>query len=828
MSARSHKGFSSSHAIPPNPTFLDFPRSDGDPSNWPTNTTFAVDSEGHVNYMRVAALDESLSIKWRVEVGASLATKLNMAQGNYVLQGWPQGYQMYDHNKGPKDNPRHDAYLIEFIPHALWLLTDPTLDRSNCNCKYCNKKPQLPPVPRLKRQPQPLKEKPARDQEKSTRDKERFRPYFGVRRAPKPVKQPAPKQSMLRERHADLSCAYGPEVKVRRWFRDGELLWCALDTPIEGPSGPGGEDSIFFWPGIVEETRMKPTPIPKDIEMGALGGPSNVPNPNSSNSDEEVPWIIRHDLSYKMKLLGISHTVYISDQCVLPYQSLSMRYLMLDLDPDPVRTSTFNPYATSREKIPFAKAAAPYGIALQIGANISGYWAPTDDWEFKFTLDHPNTGPPRSASIHQSLDSVMNLSMAYNANLASMVAPSGSGSHTPSISAPMPPLVLGQTIVQTRYQGLWWGAERIWTDELVRLKFSRGQVAPKGNDCINAPAGPSRKARAYAEATSGQVGGAEGRGVFMRIEGLFVADPPSGRGSKVCHAVGTLYELVDEDWDENLDSLEMVVGKGKGKAAENGSASFDGTPAMDGVPDELLFMTGPSPLRPPPLANPDPAVPIEGTTTDVLSHSNMAGAQSVSASSAPKRDANSALSHPVLSSFVLPKAPDGFKFRPIMKPGTEIVVDLTWIAGRYYPGLLEHRLLDRHVERALAAGGTQLWALEGLTAGCYNAMDPTKWKPTRTAMVREADSGARVALEAHWKNKEKERQEAKLLEDTHLPPVVLSGMDDGAGGSGSNGVGATAPGSSGDGQGYVNGNEERIEWKALANGMLEDNAMSVD
>ncbi|KAG1719308.1 uncharacterized protein EDB91DRAFT_1181582, partial [Suillus paluster] len=627
---------------------------------------------------------------------------------------------------------------------------------------------------------------------------ERFRPYFGVRPRTKPVKQPAPKQSMLRERHADLSCAYGPEVKVRRWFRDGELLWCALDPRSRVPAAraekipsfSGQELWVLLADHLMYQTPTHPTP--------------------TRNS------------------LVFSHTVYISDQCVLPYQSVAPSEELIqaihevsyaDLDPDPVRTSTFNPYATSREKIPFAKAAAPYGIALQIGANISGYWAPTDDWEFKFTLDHPNTGPPRSASIHQSLDSVMNLSMAYNANLASMVAPSGSGSHTPSISAPMPPLVLGQTIVQTRYQGLWWGAERIWTDELVRLKFSRGQVAPKGNDCINAPAGPSRKARAYAEATSGQVGGAEGRGVFMRIEGLFVADPPSGRGSKVCHAVGTLYELVDEDWDENLDSLEMVVGKGKGKAAENGNASFDGTPAMDGVPDELLFMTGPSPLRPPPLANPDPAVPIEGTTTDVLSHSNMAGAQSVSASSAPKRDANSALSHPVLSSFVLPKAPDGFKFRPIMKPGTEIVVDLTWIAGRYYPGLLEHRLLDRHVERALAAGGTQLWALEGLTAGCYNAMDPTKWKPTRTAMVREADSGARVALEAHWKNKEKERQEAKLLEDTHLPPVVLSGMDDGAGGSGSNGVGATAPGSSGDGQGY---------WKALANGMLEDNAMSVD
>ncbi|KAG2365013.1 hypothetical protein BDR07DRAFT_1459321 [Suillus spraguei] len=857
MSARStHKGFGSSHAIPPNPTFIEFPRSDGDPSNWPTNNTPQIDSEGHVNYMRQAGLDESLSIKWRVEVAAALASKLNMAQGNYVLQGWPAGYQMFDHNKGPKDSPRHDAYLIgstyakrfrsvpEFIPHALWLLTDPTLDRSNCNCKYCNKKPQreitasmglLPKrggsapsatntptrtiqPPRLKRQPQAPKDRTLRDQEKSSRDKERFRPYVGG--------------AQLR-----LSCAYGPEVKVRRWFRDGELLWCALNTPIDGPSGPGGDDSIFFWPGLVEETRMKPTPIPKDTDMDILDGPSNdQPSSkiDSSNGDDEVPWVIRHDLSYKMKLLGISQTLYISDQLVLPYQSIAPSDELIqaihavsyeDLDPDPARTSAFNPYSTSSD-VTFAKAAAPYGIALQIGANISGYWTPTDDWEFKFSVEYPNSGPPQSVGTFQSLDAVMNSSMVHNANLASyMATPSGSGSHTPSISAPLPLLTLAQTVVQTRYQGLWWGAERIWTDELIRLKFSRGQIAPQGNDFISAPAGPSRKAQEYAQSMGGQVGGAEGRGVFMRLEGLFVADPPSGRGSKVCHAVGTLYELVDEDWEEEWDGRDMVVDKGKGKAIENSNSNMDGSFELDGVPSGPSFMNGPSPLKPPPLANPDPAVSVEGTTIDVLSHSNVTAA---SASTAPQRDVSSALSHPVLSAFPLPKAPDGFKFRPVLKPGHEIVVDLTWIAGRYYPGLLEHRLLDRHVERALAAGGTQLWALEGLTAGCYNAMDPTKWKSSRSAMVREASHDARVGLEEHWKNKEKERQEAKLLEGAFLPPLPPAGMDSGEGGSGLGGSsGAPAPESNGNEQGFVN-SQEKMGLGATKDGMLEEVAMAVD
>ncbi|OJA08512.1 hypothetical protein AZE42_09195 [Rhizopogon vesiculosus] len=883
MSVRStHKGFGSSHVLPPNPIFLDFPRSDGSTSKWPLNTTCHVDSEGHVNFMREVPLDEPLAIKWRIEVGAVLATRLNMAPGhNYVLRGWPEGYQMFDHNKGPKDNPRHDAYLMgsthakrfrsvpEFIPHALWLLTDPALDRSNCSCKYCNKKPQreitasmgllpkrggstptstrsAPPPPKLKRQPQLLKEKnPLPDREKLPREREKDKPYVGVRRPPKLAKQPAPKQSMLRERNSDLSSAYGPEVSTRRWFREGELLWCALNPAIEGPSGPGGDDSILFWPGIVEETRMKPIPIPKDTIMDESDRPR--PSTNINLSDGEVPWTIQHVLSYKMKLLGVSHSFYVPDDQVLPYQSIVPPDELIqaihdvpieDLQRDPARTSAFNPYSISGEKLSFPSAAASYGIALQVGANIAGYWAPTDDWEFKFVVEHPNAGippPQRPSSTFQSLDSVMNSTMTYNANLTtSLATPSASGSNTPNIPATLPSLAPGQTITQTRYQGLWWGAERIWTDELIRLKFSRAQVAPKGNEFIYAPARPSKKAQEYAQVMSGdiEVGGAETRGVFMRLEGLYISDSPTRGGSKVCHAVGTLYELVDEDWEEE-DSLEseVVEGKGKGKANANGIASADGTPVVDGVTAGLSFMSAPSPFKPPPLANPDPAVPIGSTTTDVLSHGNIPWASS-SSSSAPKHSANDALSRPVLSSpFPLPEAPEGFKFRPILKPNTELIVDLTWIAGRYYPGLLKHKLLDRHVERALASGGMQLWALEGLTPGYYNAMDPTKWRATRTLMVREADREARVGLEKHWENKEKERREAKLIEDSFLPPVPPSGLDSAEGsglGPRLSTTGTTGQGSNGDAQGVQNGGTEGFEWRALANGMLEDNAMSID
>ena len=131
MSART---ISTGHVLPPNPSYIDFPLSDGDSAQWPVNTTRVVDNESHVNFMRPVPIDESLCVKWRCEVGASLAVQLNkpgmyffqrrrrrlgtyhrvhrLAGPSYVLRGWPEGYQMFDHNKGPASNPRHDAYLI--------------------------------------------------------------------------------------------------------------------------------------------------------------------------------------------------------------------------------------------------------------------------------------------------------------------------------------------------------------------------------------------------------------------------------------------------------------------------------------------------------------------------------------------------------------------------------------------------------------------------------------------------------------------------------------------------------------------------------------------
>ncbi|KAH7921303.1 hypothetical protein BV22DRAFT_1122235 [Leucogyrophana mollusca] len=829
MSAR---GISSAHALPANPTFIDFPRSDGDQSQWPTNTTKAVDQEGHVNFMRPVPLDESLCIKWRREVGTSLAQRMGLPQGpTYVLRGWPDNYQMFDHNKGPQGNPRHDAYLMgsrsakrfrsvpEFIPHALWLIQDETMDRANCPCKYCGKKPQreitatMGLLPKRSTPTGATPPRPALGPVRSARQpRERTKPYAAIRRAPMPIKQPqGPKQPMVRERNSDLRAAYGEGQYARRWFREGELLWCHLNPPIPGRYGE--MDGITFWPGIVEEVKLKNEAIPRAVGVAANGEASsskevdNAPvskdgvKSTEPDDDDDVPWSVRQTISYKMKLLAVSHSYYVPDTQVLPYQAYGPSPDLLqaihdinpeEMNPDPARIAAFNPCpleaAEGKSVVRFADAAAPYALAVQIASYVAGYWSPTDDWEYKFSVTPPAISQhflqPLPNGAMPSLHSVMNATMSYNSALNGM-APGPISISAPSAS--FAPVQVAHTVTQTRYQGLWWGAERIWTDELIRLKLSRQQIAPQGAENIYPPAGPSEKAIEYNRTNGVEADGADlgagGRGVFMKLDGLFVVDVPreDGQGTKKeCQASGMLYELVDEDWEETVG-----VSSSKGKEKEIALSSGSGTPQLvDGAVPEGPSFTQDSSLQPPPLANPDPTVPVESTTSDVISHSLPSSQPATQIQARPKgRSANEQLSHPILSSpFSLPEAPEGFKFRPFLSPGHEVVISLTLIAGRYYPKLLQHSLLDHSVQQALNAGtddrGMQLWALEGLTPGYHNTVDPTKWRRTRLAMMRDADKDARTGLTEHWQARAREKAAQIAIEQGHLQEDVSMGSEE--------------------------------------------------
>ncbi|PFH51781.1 hypothetical protein AMATHDRAFT_74675 [Amanita thiersii Skay4041] len=715
--------------IPPNVVYIDFERTDGDPRLWPQNTICVVDDEGHVNYMHYLDIDAFTPMKWRLQVARAMALDLGMPENQeYLLRDWPSGYRMFDHNKGPAHNPRHDVYLFgsprarfrsinEFIPHAIWLKRDTTMNNANCACKYCSKKAQkevtasmsnilrstpssLSPTPTRVRS---IREKKPRESTSSrSRQRERdIKTYTAIQKSPEITKYP-----MLVERNSDLRAVLAStDSPLRRWFREGELVWCVVDPPIYHPNG--FEDaSIKFWPALVDEIRLKTYATPREGVTDAYAR-INVAEDTLLSGDIvvddhslEVPWTVHQSHAYKVQLLAVNHTILASDDRILPYQahipsteliSALQAFPPEDLDFSREKLQEFNPCA-SGPPVNFYSAVAPYAMAVQIGAALSGFWSLTDEWSFKFMApppQQPSQSPlPPKPTFAASLQDAIDMASRHNAQMTAGPAPSSQ--HT-GIRPPPP----GAQVVQVRYQGLWWGGERIWVDEFVRLKVPRRCLAPEGAEDILAPSGPGKTAREtwISQGRDPSRLGAGTRGIFMRLDGLIVVDVvrSDGKVKKECRACGMLYELADLDWEEEIDASQQAP-------------------------------TVQKPYWP------------------------------------------------------MPEAPKGYRFRQILQDGYEAIISLSLISGRYYPRMLSHPLLDEALRKAIMRppeqGGlmesNNLWSLEGLSAGFYNSVDPTHYKPSRMTMVEEADKVALEQLEQH----RRERIEGRYEDGEELEYVM--------------------------------------------------------
>ncbi|KAJ6591499.1 hypothetical protein DFH09DRAFT_974599 [Mycena vulgaris] len=698
----SHRNHSNKHALPPNPTFIDFTRSDGDPTLWPQNTTREVDQEGHVNYMQPVGLDEPLSVKWRVGVGDAISVALKLTSGQpHVLRDFPSGYRMFDHHKGKADNPRHDVYLFgsdtkarfrsvpEFIPHALWLMGDGS---DQCKCKYCSKKPQREITSSmgnlLRNSQSPSPSRPSRPKpEKFERKKDVLKPRLDRLQNPKVyaavqknnIVKPSPhiqtKNIMLVERNNNVRDACRPpsEGGVPRWFREGELVWCALQAEISGPRNTE-EDVIKFWPAIVDEVKLS-------IHAEAQGA--------------DKPWVPRQNTVYKVQFLAISRSYIIPDSMVIPYQSHIVPAAILremaerpvdDWDLSTEKLANFDPCPPPPAPVPaFVDTLTPLAVALQIASMFSAFWCLTDDWEAKLSVA---PGPTRPI---QTLPSAIESASANNAYVGSI----SSGPNPSRGQIPPPP---ARFLSQSRFQGIWWGGERIWADDLVRLKVPRSCLAPAGAQQIFAPSGVGKRKKAAHESDGRQDDpakyGAIARGVFMKIETIFVVD--GGVGAKrECRVSGMLYELADLDWeDPNLPRNVESISTGPSAPSAGPSAKFPG-PASSG---ETPY-------------------------------------------------------------FPLPPPPTGYKFRPILAPGHESVMSLSLISGRYYHSLLQHPLLKPYLTELIPSEDTtvmnsaHLFALEGLFGGYKNSVDPSKHKPSREKMISDATKEAMAALEDHIKER---------------------------------------------------------------------------
>ncbi|KAJ8095235.1 hypothetical protein PM082_010458 [Marasmius tenuissimus] len=847
---------STKHELPANPTYKIFERSDGNSSRWPKNTECVVES-GNVNWMQHLDLDHPLCIKWRCEIGAAVAKALSWPEGpTYVLADWPSGYRFYCHNKGAKDSPRQDPYLFgsrfvgkfrspnEFIPHARWLFTDPTMNPANCECKYCAKRPQrevtfdmgnegIIETPSYIASQVSASPHPPRRPPKPPKDQAGI--YASVQKAPKPLSRSAhidPLHTQVINRNSDIRAVHSRTgMKLKRWCRDDEVVWCALKTPIPGPNGT----SIRFWPGLVEEMNVKPVARNR---------------PDSSGTKKDEPWDILQYTVYKVRLLAVSCAWKVDDEQVLPYQAYHLPSPLLRaiegvpssaLNVDRNSSSQFNPCpdmlhdpsGSNLRHVTFEDAAGPFALAVQIAAQITQLWGLTDDWRFRYTI--PQSSSPSSSQPGPSVPTLQDvISSASTSNAAAMNGAlklphplsnreaniSASRATSPATLTRLSNQVLGvpnplnpdtgpsHTITETRCQGLWWGSERIWEDDWVRIKLPRSALAPDGAPHILAPAKVSKRGREICKDNGfpEEGAGAQSRGVFMRLNALRVVEVPTsedGRKKKECRAAGMLYELADEDWVEADQGGIHVNGIGSTPAPPPslfGAVDLELLPnATDVVPQPLSSQ--PSPLKPNALPNPDPAVPIEATSSNILSQQGLPptttprkrrGAGSNASTPPQSQDLATTkggnLSQP-LDPYLMPDAPKGYKFRPILDEGYEAVFSLTMISGRYYPGILSHPLLDEYISEAsqsahspipvdAAAGSLDnegmgkwdvLWALEGLAPGYKNSVDPVSYKATRKKMVETADEIARTQMEAYKAKRERGNPDDIMEVDQQQP-----------------------------------------------------------
>lgn len=611
--------------------------------------------------------------------------------------------RLYARLPGSKNATRFRS-VNEFIPHAVWLTSDPTMDRSNCECKYCTKKPQLAISQSLGLSTKRPSSSPVPTQRARRAPPIPRTPYAAVRQPPKPPKPavelaPAPKQAMALDKDNDIRDTITlRQVQGIRHCRKGELVWCALQTPLLE-----GDISIAFWPGLIEMVTTKGVGVPlegdstQESASAPVRSQANGASPGSSSSKApEITWKPQQKRSYTVHLLATKHIHAFYDDDVVPYlahippaelvqriqaelpeaQQAPTAEELAKVNGQPSDFDPLSPANGPGSNSPFKQAVAPFTLALHTASNMARFWTPTDEFELKIII--PPAEPPAPAPSLQ--------------NLIEQAARQPSS--TPD-GAPTPTAV-PTTTTRIQYQGLWWGAERIWTEELVRLKLARSQFMPKGSELVFPSAKPTQSTTAWNEqhqpGMPAELTGSAEKGLFMRIDTIFVVEVGNKNGPgmiKECRACGMLYELVDENWSEG---------------------NFD-------VPPHPTLVTN-----------------VEKTSGEA---------------STPTKKASKELSRPVLTqTYPLPDPPTGYKFHAILPPGSEVVLSLSLISGRYYPNLFHHPRVASDVVRALATPEARdnhryLWAMGGLLPGVIQSMDPEMWKPSRSTMFEEAEALAR-------------------------------------------------------------------------------------
>lgn len=323
--------------------------------------------------------------------------------------------------------------------------------------------------------------------------------------------------------------APGNENRRQRQHRVDEILWCRLRHPIFSENS-----SIEYWPGWVEKYTIKSQPVLKHDGSGST---------IASHEDGTATWDIKQWVNYKMHFLAVDYTEWLSDEEVLPLQAYEIsQQLISALEDIPIAhrgfghalpPTFFTDEASMDLQDRFFMAAGLFMLAHEIARHIRNYWAVTDEWRLPIERGVViEASVPQTTISSQYGDLVSALSAAGAQNeLASLIAGQGDLHRNDYHSK------------EHRWQGMFWGGERIWADEVVRLKPASHELTPSPHLLFPLPRQALSSDDSMKDLTSANSGT-----LFMRIHSIYFIHDSRTPNTLLPQISGTLFDLVLKDW----------------------------------------------------------------------------------------------------------------------------------------------------------------------------------------------------------------------------------------------------------------------------------------
>ena len=453
--------------------FIKFPRSDGDPSYGPPNTVVPPKTDAEVNYYHIFKREEKRHDAWRTALGEQLAqhfklSNVSRAKAKWKVYDFPENYVFTEQRKGPAHDPRTDPYLFgsqghrfrstkEALDHFVWLLMDPDMNRANCRCKYCHKTPRVSGegTPKkaaqgTKRKGEPLSASSAamagrRPRKSQNGDESEVRNETSITVRDVNMRRLVPGVTIASVPQRDQEMMHELKRGEKERFRVGEVVWCELDQPIVDPTC--FERKITAWPAVVIDPAIEFTTTlgytaDDDDNKSSLEA-IMAPTQRAASPPALGGGSVHQTQSYQVTFLGTMEKVKVPESSLSPYLAGLVPPELVESE---LGTPQDHPWLFEPDHFPhlnlsrqpdlpepdYTKSIVVFGFAAETVYKLRSFYNLTDAY----------SGSDKPEEVLRDLG-----------------ATGGDGDGQPPAGL-------------RYYQGMFFGTERIWVGDVVRLKLS--------------------------------------------------------------------------------------------------------------------------------------------------------------------------------------------------------------------------------------------------------------------------------------------------------------------------------------------------------------------